>query len=142
MMRPVALPAALLLAFAATLPAAGAPAPAAGAFEHIPLDSPRQHGHAWAYVSLAAGAGLVGASFAFSRHADRIYDDYLGTTDPAEIDRLYDRTVRFDRLSTGALLSGEALIALGLYLRFLRRPPEARLSFELGPERCAATWRF
>src|SRR5438552_2410203 len=83
--------------------------------------SPRPS-HAWAYGAMLGGAVLVGSSFAFAHRADDAYDRYLLSTDPGAIDRLYDRAVRNDHLSQAALLGGEALIATGLYLRFIRRP--------------------
>ena len=67
-------------------------------------------------------------------------------TDPAEIERLYDRTARYDWYARGALIGGEALVATGLYLRFVRRPRAARttatLDLSVGPARCALAWRF
>ena len=95
--------------------------------------------HTWAYVTLAGGAGLIGVSFAFERRADRAYDAYLTNTDPREIDKLYDRTVLNDRLSQASVLSGEALIAAGIYMRFIRHPTGSPLSFELRPSRCAVS---
>src|SRR6266487_953638 len=128
-------------AFAACLisetlfPAAGARAQAADPFPTVPVPTPPRVSHAWAYVTMASGLGLIGASYTIADRANRRYDEYLHATDAREIDRLYDDTVLLDRLSSGSLLTGEALIATGLYLRFLRRPPASRLELTLGPER-------
>jgi len=115
---------------------------AAALFPDVPLEPPAEHAHVWAYASLIAGAGLIGSSFLFSKQANQAYDQYLEATDPAEIDRFFDRAERYDRLSSGSLLGGELMIATGLYLRFLRRSTGSRLSFSAGSERCQVAWRF
>ncbi len=125
-----------------SIPAVRADARAAAAFERIALPEPSRQRHGLAYAALAAGVISVGASFAFAGEADRTFDHYEAESDPAEIARLYDRTRLFDRLSSSTLIGGEALIATGLYLRFLRRPPSARLSLEVAPSRCALAVRF
>jgi hypothetical protein len=124
------------------IPAARAHAQAAEPFQVVPIATPAHRGHTWAYVSLLGGAGLIGVSFAFARRADDAYDEYLVTTDLERIDLLYDRAVRNDHLSHASLLTGEALIATGLYLRFIRRPPAARVSLSVEPSRCALSYRF
>ncbi len=123
-------------------PAACARAQAAAPFEAVPVDAPVHGSHRLAYASLLAGGGLVGLSFALTDRANRTYDQYLVATDPVEVTRLYDRTVHFDRLSATSLLVGEALVATGVYLRFLRRPAASRLDVALAPDRCALTLRF
>jgi hypothetical protein len=133
---------AALMVVSEIAPAARAHAQAAGPFTEVPLRTESGRTHALAYASLLAGAGLIGGSFALSHRADDTYDDYLAATDPPRIEKLYDRTVRYDHLSSASLLTGELLIATGLYLRFLRRSSEPRLSLELGARRCAATLRF
>ena len=132
---------AVLIAIAVPYPAACDSTRAAAAFPEVPLDSKRPDSHRWAWATMAIGAGLIGSSFAISHRADRTYDEYLDATDPDRIEALYDRTVRYDRLSAAALIGGQSLVATGLYLRFLRRPA-ARLSLDLGPQRCAARLRF
>jgi len=111
-------------------------------FPEVPLESSQPRSHAWAYAALGAGAALVGLSFVLDRRADRTYEDYLHQTDPAEIDRLYRRTVFQDRLSTGSLLSGQGLLVLGVYVRFLRGPHPGGADLALGPARCAVSYRF
>jgi hypothetical protein len=119
-----------------------AAAQAAAPFTPVAIPSPAPRSHRWAYITMAAGAALVGGSFYFSNRADQIYDDYQVETDPGRIEQLYDQTVRYDWLSRGTLLGGEALIASGLYLRFIRRPRGHAVGLELGSERCALAWRF
>lgn len=141
MFRPVA---ALLAALTATplIPAACAQAQAAGPFPEVRMP-PRPRGSStWAYVCIGAGLGLLGGSTILSERANDRYDEYLRATDPGRVRDLYDETVTLDRLSTASLLTGEALIATGLYLRFLRREPASRMAFHLGPARCAVSWRF
>ena len=123
-------------------PAARAHAQAAESFPVVPIEKPVRHGHAWAYVSLLGGAGLIGLSFTFARRADEAYEEYLVTTDVDQIEVLYDRAVRNDHISQGTLLTGEAMIAVGLYLRFVRRPAAGRLSLSVLPTRCAVSCRF
>ncbi|HVP15064.1 MAG TPA: hypothetical protein VMS88_05945 [Terriglobales bacterium] len=122
-------------------PAACAAAATAGPFETVPIGAAPRTSHRWAYVSLAAGAGLAGLSFAITARANRTYDEYLQATDPAEATRLYDRTVHFDRLAGASLLGGEALVAFGVWLRFLHRPARPA-TISLGPGRCAVSLRF
>ncbi|HEY3217052.1 MAG TPA: hypothetical protein VGK93_11230 [Candidatus Eisenbacteria bacterium] len=131
-----------ILLCADPLQAACVHAQAAPAFPEVPLEPPQQHSHAWAYVSLGAGAALVGSSFLFKDRADDAYQDYLLATDPKTIEDRYDQTVLYDRLSRVSLLSGEALLATGLYVRFIRRPRAARLTLALGSARCGLSWRF
>ena len=40
------------------------------------------------------------------------------------------------------LIGGEAFIATGLYLRFLRHPSPSRVGLSLTPRRCALSLRF
>ncbi len=123
-------------------PAACARAQAAGPFPEVPVETPRAPSHRWAYASLLAGAGLVGLSFAITDRANQSYADYLRATDPDEVRRLYDEAARYDHYSAAALLTGEALVATGVYLRFLRRPAPSRLAFSLDARRCAVSLRF
>ena len=122
--------------------AACAPARAAEPFTELPMPAPERQSHWLAYASLATGAGLIGASFAMARRAGDTYDEYLVATEPAQIARLYQRTVDDDRLASGSLLTGEALIVTGIYLRFLRTPPPQRVSLVLGTGACALSVRF
>jgi hypothetical protein len=123
-------------------PAACAPAQAAGPFETVPAQSAPHGSHRWAYLSFAAGAGLVGLSFVLTDRANRSYGGYLDATDPGQISRLYDRAVRDDRFSAASLFSGEALVATALWLRFLHRPPSGRVGLTVEPGRCAISLRF
>jgi len=134
--------AARLAAALALTAAPGGGALAAGPFQEVPLPPPVHSSHTWSNLSLIAGAGLIGASFALSRRADEIYDDYLLATEPDRIGELYDRTITYDRLSSGSLLAGEALLAVGVYFRFLTPPHGARASLRLSPRRCALSLGF
>ena len=133
---------AALLTLPIVLTAAGAHAQAAEPFPVVPLEPPASRRHTWAYVTLAGGATLVGLSFSFSGKADDAYAAYLVSTDPAEIERLYDRAVANDHRAQVSLLSGEALIAAGLYLRFVRRPGPSKVALSFRPSRCALSYRF
>jgi hypothetical protein len=123
-------------------PAACAVRQAAGPFESVPLDPPVREPHRLACGSLLAGAGLIGLSFALTDRANRRYDTYLAATEPAEIDRLYDETARLDRLSAAALLTGEALVVTGVWLRFLHRPAPRGVALNVDARRCAVSLQF
>ena len=123
-------------------PPARAEGQPAGPFPVVPFEAPARRSHTWAYVTLASGAGLIGISFAFERRADRAYDAYLASTDDRVIDELYDRAVLNDHLSQASVLCGEALVAAGLYMRFIRHPTGSPLSLDLRPSRCAVSLRF
>ena len=98
------------------------------------LESPAPS-HTRAYVAFGAGVALTAGSFALAASADRAYDRYLAASDPAAITSAYDDARRLDHWSAGTLLAGTGVIALGVYWRFIRRPPPARgLSLELEPD--------
>jgi hypothetical protein len=71
----------------------------------------------WFQLTLiGAGAALTGTSAVLRHQADRWYDRYLGSSDPAEIERFYDRTAHYDRLAGASLGSGQALLTAGIFL--------------------------
>lgn len=134
-----ALPVAAASADSSPAPAPSAPAP----FRVVPLQPPPDgRSHLGAYAVMAAGAAAVAVSFQWQRRANDTYDEYLAASSPDEIARLYDRTARFDRLSSGALLGGEALVATGIWLRFLHHPRPPAVTLAMGPRRCALAVRF
>jgi hypothetical protein len=87
------------------------------------LESPK---YTKAYVSMGLGVALTVTSFLLAEEADRAYDDYLQGTDPEAIESDYDRSVTLDRVATVSLITGQAALALGIYWRFLKKPPSAR----------------
>jgi hypothetical protein len=122
-------------------PAVCAHAQAAGPFETVPMPvRSSTSGHRAAYLTIGAGLGLVGVSFALRRRANGRYAEYLAGTDPDEIVRLYGQTVSLDRWSAAALIGGELVVAGGVYLRFLR--PTSRVRLAVTPSRCAVSLRF
>jgi hypothetical protein len=135
---------AAFLAVVLALPtlAAAAPSPSAAPFPVVRIEQPAARSYQTAWVCFAAGAGLVTGSFLIHERANRTYRDYLHSTDPGRIDDLYDRTATLDRTSAATLIAGEAVFACGIYLRFLRSPPAARMTLDLGPSRCGASVRF
>jgi hypothetical protein len=140
-MRPAALLTAglFLTLLASPLQAAGeAPSP----FPVLSVPPAPPHSHKWAYLAMLGGAALVGTSFYFHSQADEAYSDYLASTDPAEIERLYDDANRFDTLSRASLTTGEILIATGLYFRFVRRPAASRTAVIVSGTRCAIAVNF
>jgi len=143
MKRAMAASLAVMLLFAPALATAAAPPEtAAGPFPIVPMPHPPSDRHRGAWVCLASGAGLVGASFLVHQRANQRYGEYLSSNDPSRLDDLYNQTVTLDRLSAASLLSGELLLAAGVYLRFLRAAPSSRLSLALEDGLCVARWRF
>ena len=132
----------MLVALPILLEAVCAHAQAAKPFPVVPVASPPSRRHTLAYVTMLGGATLVGLSFSFSSKADDAYAAYLVSTDLGEIERLYDRTISYDHRAQASLLTGEAVFAAGLYLRFIRRPSPAKVSLSLSPSRCALALRF
>ena len=123
-------------------PAAGSPSETRVPFPVVALPASPHRSHTAAWLALGTGAGLLTTSFLVHERANRTYDVYLASNDPDEIGTLFDRTTNLDRLSGAALIAGEVFLATGVYLRFLRAPHDSRLSLDLAPGRCAASWRF
>ncbi len=137
--------AALLLASLLTgrLDSAGcAHAPAAEPLQTGAGGPPPGRARALANATLLAGVALVAASFPLADAADRRYDEYLAESDPQAIEARWRRVTRADRVAAASLLAGEALLVTGVWLRFVRQPPEARVRFAATPTRCAVTLRF
>ena len=142
---------ALLLTLALSCPAARAHAQTAAAsadstapaspFPVVPIATETPGRYTWSYVAMGSGVALVAASFVLARRANDTYADYLQETDPNRIESLFDRTVWLDRSSSGSLLLGEALVCVGLYTRFLRKPP-GPVAWRVEPARCAVSLRF
>ena len=143
MMRPlVAVMATMLLQAPLFATAAAPPESAAVPFPVVPLPPPAHQSRVAAWSCMLGGAGLIAASFVIHDHANTKYDEYLIATDPDEISSLYDQTVLLDRVSAASLITGEVLLATGIYLRFLRVPSNPRLSLDLERGACVASWRF
>lgn len=124
-----------------------APEPAASEsapplFPVVPVPPADRRGHAVAWTCAGMGLALVGASFALHETADRRYDAYLRETDPEAIESRWRATIRADRLSTASLLTGEALLATAVYLRFVRRPAAPRVALAAEPGAVAVTVRW
>jgi hypothetical protein len=91
---------------------------------------------------MATGFGLVIAAFPLRNHADAAYAEYLTATEPDEIESLYEEARRYDNISTASMLTGEALLVLGVYLRWVRAPQPGRVGFQCRPDRVAFSLRF
>jgi len=112
-------------------------------FEIVPRRPSGNSSHRLAYLTGLVGIGLVAASFPLEHEADRRYAAYLTETDVTQLDELFSATERMDRIASGSLLVGEALIATSLWLRFMHHPSqEHRVSLALRPDRCALSLRF
>ena len=127
---------------ATLLTAAGAHAQAAAPFPLVETAPPPRPSHRLADGTLVGGIALIAASFALERRADQAYDQYLVAVDPAAISNLYSRTVRYDHDSSAALICGNALIATGLFLRFVHSPRPSRLSLAVDVRACAVHYSF
>lgn len=138
-------PAAALVAALTMIPmftAACAHAQAAGPFPEVTLQREERGSATWAYLCIGVGIGLLGGSTILTERANDRYGDYLRATEPERVRDLYDETLRLDRWSTTSLLAGEALVATGIYLRFLRRSSPPRMALALSPSQCAVLLRF
>ena len=122
--------------------AACAHAPAASAFEVVPRTHEVHRSHRAAWACVIAGAGLVAASFPLAATANDRYGEYLAETVPDAIPGRWNATIRADRVASGSLLAGEALLVAGTWLRSIHRPDERRVALDLGPTRCALSCRF
>ena len=141
----VRLAAPLLAAVLAAAPplAARSCAQAETPFEVVPRHAAAPHSHRVAYLTALAGVGLVIASFPLEHEADRRYAMYLSETDVTRLDERFAATERMDRLASGSLLVGEALLATAVWLRFVHHPgPQHRVALALRPDRCALSLRF
>jgi hypothetical protein len=106
------------------------------------MEPPARQSHRLAYATLLAGGGLIGLSFSLTDRANQAYSDYMAATDVTALERHYDRSVRYDRLAAAALLTGEALIVAGVWLRFLPRPGRSPVVLSADVGRCAVSLRF
>ncbi len=137
--------AALLLAsllIAEITTAVCAHAQTAVAFQPVELEQPPRRSHWVGTATLVTGLVLISASFPLASAADRRYEEYLTETEPGTIEDRFQGVIRADRLAAVSLVSGEVLLATGVWLRFIRRAPESRLSLAASADRCAVTLRF
>lgn len=82
-----------------------------------PPPRPSLFGRRWLQWSLVgAGAILTGGAALLRHEGDRAYDRYLEASAPREIEREYDRTIRYDRWSAASLGTGQVLFTAGLFL--------------------------
>jgi hypothetical protein len=135
----------LLAAALAAAPAlaACARAQAEAPFEVVPRRATDSNPHRIAYITALAGVGFVIASFPLEHEADQRYAAYLTETDITKIDERFAATERMDRLASGSLLVGEALIAAAVWLRFVHHPSaQHRITLAMRPDRCALSLRF
>ena len=108
----------------------------------VTIPETQRRSYVWPVVCLVSGVGLIAGSFPLADAADRRYAEYLRATDAQQITSLYDDAVLLDRLSAGSILTGEVLVATGLYLAFLRTPVTSRIDLVYAPSRCGVSFRF
>jgi hypothetical protein len=112
-------------------------------FEVVPRHPGGQASHRLAYLTAITGIGLVALSFPLAHEADQRYAEYLSETDVSKLDERFTATERMDRLASGSLLVGEALVATAVWLRFVHHPSvQHRVTLALEPDRCALSLRF
>ena len=114
----------------------------ASLFQEVEIQPPPKRSHTASWLTGLAGVGLLAASFPLATHADDLYARYGSETDVALIEERYRDSQRADRISSGALIAGEALLVTAVWLRFVRRPADARTVGILEPARCAVSYRF
>ncbi len=112
-----------------------------GPFEHVLLPHPPPRSHLGSNLAFLTGAGMIAGSFTLAHRADQAYDRYRAASAPTDIEHWFDESAHYDRWSNGALLGGEALIGVGIYLRFLHRPAAA-VTLHVAPRSCAVSLRF
>jgi len=134
----------LAVVLAATPPLAPcARAQAETPFEVVPRHPSGQVSHRLAYLTAVTGAALVALSFPLEHEADQRYAAYLSETDVDKLDERFAATERMDRLASGSLLVGEALVATAVWLRFVHHPSvQHRVTLAFQPDRCALSLRF
>ena len=135
----------LLAAVLAAAPAlaACARAQAGTPFEVVPRQSTVRASHRLAYATALVGAGLVIASFPLEHAADQRYAEYLQETDVTKLDERFTATERMDRIASGSLLVGEALLATAVWMRFVHHPSaQHRVTLAMRADRCALSLRF
>jgi hypothetical protein len=112
-------------------------------FEVVPRKAVSKTSHRLAYGLALAGAGLVIASFPLEHAADQRYAAYLQETDVSKLDDRFAATERMDRIASGSLLVGEALLATAVWIRFVHHPgAEHRVTLAMRADRCALSLRF
>lgn len=83
----------------------------------LPPAGPSLFGRRWFQWGLVGvGAILTGGGAILRHEGDRAYDRYLEASDPRVIEREFDRTVRYDRLSAASLGTGQVMFTAGLFL--------------------------
>ena len=112
-------------------------------FEVVPRQSSVRVSHRLAYATALVGAGLVIASFPLEHAADQRYAEYLQETDVTKLDERFAATERMDRIASGSLLVGEALLATAVWMRFVHHPgAQHRVTLAMRADRCALSLRF
>lgn len=82
-----------------------------------PPPAPSLFGRRWfQWALIGVGSALTGTASILRHEGDRAYDEYLASSDPREIERAYDRTIRYDRWAAGTLGGGQVLLTAGLFL--------------------------
>ncbi|HEU4725073.1 MAG TPA: hypothetical protein VFU59_07220 [Candidatus Eisenbacteria bacterium] len=81
-----------------------------------PPPPPSLLGRKWFQLGLVGVGALLTGGAAIIRHqGDLAYDRYLEASDPRVIEREYDRTVHYDRLSAATLGTGQVMFTAGLF---------------------------
>ena len=117
-------------------------AQAASLFQEVEVAPGPKRSHTLSWLTGLAGVGLLAASFPLAAHADDLYGRYESETDLGRIEDRYRESQRADRIASGTLIAGEALLVTAVWLRFVRRPADARTALILEPARCAVSYRF
>jgi hypothetical protein len=116
--------------------------PPATPFERVVRPPDERPSQRLALYAALAGAAFVGASFPLSAEADRRYERYLAEVDVARMDEHFRGAERMDHYSAAALLTGEALLATAVWLRFVREPQRRGVAVEIRPDRCGLALRY
>jgi hypothetical protein len=88
-----------------------------------PAEGKKKKGLSRSRLALSTVLTLGASALAYwsKEQANRAYDTYLKSANPARQQRQYDRAERFDRLAGGALFSMEVGVIFTSYQLFFRR---------------------
>jgi len=70
----------------------------------------------WAWVGSAVALAAGAAGYYFKYRADKSYDKYLDTIVPEQMDRHFNDSLKFDKISSACYVSGEVLLVFSLVI--------------------------
>jgi len=68
----------------------------------------------WAWVGSAVALAVGAAGFYFKARADKSFDNYLDTIVPEQMDRYFNNTIKYDKISSICYGTGEVVLVFSL----------------------------